>query len=41
MRNHLFTALEVNLIYWADSYDFLLCYPSVSPLMDSGADFRR
>ena len=30
------TALEVNLIYWADSYDFLLCYPTVSPLLDSG-----
>ena len=33
--------LEVNLIYWADSYDFLLCYPSVSPLMDPAADLRR
>lgn len=29
------TVLEVNLIYWADSYDFLLCYPTVSPLRDS------
>jgi hypothetical protein len=28
------TALEVNLMYWADSYDLLLCYPTVSPLMD-------
>ena len=28
------TALQVNLIYWADSYDFLLCYPTVSPLLD-------
>lgn len=28
------TTLEVNLTYWADSYDFLLCYPSVSPLLD-------
>ena len=28
------TALEVNLVYWADSYDFLLCYPTVSPLME-------
>jgi hypothetical protein len=35
------TALEVNLIYWADSYDFLLCYPSVSPLIDPGAEFHR
>jgi len=26
--------LEANLIYWADSYDFLLCYPLVSPLAD-------
>jgi hypothetical protein len=32
------TALEVNLIYWADSYDYLLCYPSVSPLIDPAAD---
>ena len=28
------TALETNLTYWADSYDFLLCYPMVSPLED-------
>jgi hypothetical protein len=28
------TALETNLTYWADSYDFLLCYPMVSPLKD-------
>jgi hypothetical protein len=35
------TALEVNLIYWADSYDFLLCYPSVSPLVDPSADFHH
>jgi hypothetical protein len=34
------TPLEVNLTYWADSYDFLLCYPSVSPLLDSSADPR-
>lgn len=32
------TALEVNLVYWADSYDFLLCYPTVSPFMDPSAD---
>jgi hypothetical protein len=25
---------EVNLIYWADSYDFLICYPVVSPLVN-------
>ena len=35
------TLLEANLIYWADSYDFLLCYPNVSPLMDPVADFHR
>lgn len=29
------TPLEVNLIYWADSYDFLICYPVVSPLADT------
>jgi hypothetical protein len=29
------TAMETNLTYWADSYDFLLCYPVVSPLEDS------
>ena len=34
------TPLEKNLIYWADSYDYLLCYPSVSPLLDSSADQR-
>lgn len=34
------TPLETNLIYWADSYDYLLCYPSVSPLQDSSADPR-
>lgn len=28
------TVLEVNLVYWADSYDFLLCYPTVLPLQD-------
>ena len=32
------TPLEANLTYWADSYDFLLCYPSVSPLLDAFAD---
>jgi len=32
------TALEANLAYWADSYDFLLCYPSVTPLADLSAD---
>jgi hypothetical protein len=35
------TNLEVNLIYWADSYDFLLCYPTVTPLMDSSAESNR
>jgi hypothetical protein len=34
------TPLEKNLTYWADSYDFLLCYPSVSPLTDPSADLR-
>jgi hypothetical protein len=34
------TPLETNLTYWADSYDFLLCYPSVSPLLDASADPR-
>jgi hypothetical protein len=34
------TPLEANLTYWADSYDYLLCYPSVSPLLDSSADPR-
>jgi hypothetical protein len=32
------TPVEANLTYWADSYDFLLCYPSVSPLLDASAD---
>jgi len=32
------TPLESNLTYWADSYDFLLCYPNVSPLADPSAD---
>jgi hypothetical protein len=32
------TPLETNLIYWADSYDYLLCYPTVSPLLDASAD---
>lgn len=32
------TPLETNLTYWADSYDFLLCYPTVSPLADPSAD---
>jgi hypothetical protein len=27
------TALEANLLYWADGYDLLLCYPTVSPLL--------
>ena len=35
------TPLETNLIYWADSYDYVLCYPTVSPLLDSSADPRR
>jgi hypothetical protein len=26
------TALETNLIYWADSYDALICYKTVTPL---------
>lgn len=34
------TPLETNLTYWADSYDFLLCYPNVSPLADLSADPR-
>jgi hypothetical protein len=34
------TPLEKNLTYCADSYDFLLCYPSVSPLTDPSADLR-
>jgi hypothetical protein len=32
------TTLEVNLLYWADSYDLLLCYPRVSPLPDSATE---
>jgi hypothetical protein len=24
--------LQVNLVYWSDSYDFLICYPVASPL---------
>jgi hypothetical protein len=32
--------LETNLIYWADSYDFLLCYPAVSPLADGPGPTR-
>lgn len=28
------TPLDNNLVYWADSYDFLLCYPVVTPLAD-------
>jgi hypothetical protein len=28
------TPLEARLVYWADSYDFLICYPVVSPLKD-------
>jgi hypothetical protein len=34
------TPLQTNLTYWADGYDFLLCYPSVSPLTDLSADAR-
>jgi hypothetical protein len=34
------TPLETNLTYWADGYDFLLCYPSVSPLTDLSTDPR-
>lgn len=34
------TSLETNLIYWADSYDYLLCYPMVTPLMDLSADLH-
>ncbi len=26
------SALQVNLIYWADSYDALICYKTVIPL---------
>lgn len=28
------TALQTNLIYWADSYDALICYKNVTPLND-------
>ena len=28
------TALKTNLIYWADSYDALICYKNVTPLKD-------
>jgi hypothetical protein len=31
------TVLETNLTYWADSYDFLLCYPTVTPLNNDGS----
>ncbi len=24
--------LEANLVYWSDTYDFLICYPKVTPL---------
>lgn len=34
------TPLETNLLYWADGYDYLLCYPTVSPLLDASADPR-
>jgi hypothetical protein len=34
------TPLEANLTYWSDSYDYLLCYPSVSPLLDPSAEPR-
>jgi hypothetical protein len=34
------TPLETNLTYWSDSYDFLLCYPNVTPLTDPSADLR-
>ena len=27
--------LESDLVYWSDSYDFLLCYPVVSPLPEA------
>jgi hypothetical protein len=29
------TPQEINLTYWADSYDFLICYPVVSPLISN------
>ena len=28
------TPLEINLIYWADAYDALICYKNVTPLKD-------
>jgi hypothetical protein len=28
------TALQTNLVYWADSYDALICYKNVTPLKD-------
>jgi hypothetical protein len=28
------TALQINLVYWADSYDALICYKNVTPLKD-------
>ena len=28
------SALQTNLIYWADSYDALICYKYVTPLKD-------
>jgi hypothetical protein len=34
------TPLEVNLIYWADSYDLLICFPIVSPLIDASSTGR-
>ena len=35
------TSLEANLVYWADSYDFLLCYPTVSPLAKGGVQISK
>ena len=32
--------LEANLVYWADSYDYLICYPTVSPLLNSPPDMH-
>lgn len=26
------TALQTNLMYWADSYDAIICYQTVTPL---------
>ena len=28
------TALQTSLVYWADSYDALICYKNVTPLKD-------